>query len=259
MTAGVALITGGGSGMGRAMALRLARAGWRVAVADIHLAGLRETAAQAGGITAFPCDVTDVQAVAQVVAQVERQTGPIDRLAVSAGIMPARSVAEMPAETFAKVMRINYEGMVYTVKAVLPHMQERGRGEIVIFGSLAGVVFSQNFAAYNASKAAVNAFGEVLAHELAPSGIRVLTVRPAAVATPLINQATGEGGLAGLRRQAKSGRMATPDQIIDAIERGLRQGRYVVYPNAESRIGALLRRMAPELTWKLANAANRGA
>lgn len=259
MTAPVALITGGGSGMGRAMALRLARAGWRVAVADVNRPGLEETAAQAAGMATFFCDVTDAQAVAQVVAEVELQWGGIDRLAVSAGIMPARSIADMPAETFAKVMRINYEGLVYTVKAVLPRMQERRRGEIVIFGSLAGVVFSQNFAAYNASKAAVNAFGEVLAHELGDSGIRVLTVRPAAVATPLIDQATGDGGLAGLRRQARSGRMATPDQIIDAIESGLRQGRYVVYPNAESRIGALLRRLAPELTWKLANAANRGA
>lgn len=253
----VALITGGGSGMGRVMALRLARAGWRVAVVDLNLAGLQDTAAQAPGITAFGCDVTDANAVAQVVQQVQQQLGPVHRLAVSAGIMPARSVAEMPAETFAKVMRVNYEGLVYTVKALLPQMQQQRSGEIVIFGSLAGVVFSQHFAAYSASKAAVNAFGEVLAHELAGSGIRVLTVRPAAVATPLIAQATGEGGLAGLQRQASSGRMATPDQIIDAIEAGLRKGRYVVYPTAESRIGAWMRRIAPELTWKLANAAHR--
>ena len=255
----VALITGGGSGMGQVLALRMARAGTKVAIVDLNEAGMAATVRQSRGIHAYRCDVSDAAAIALVVDQVERELGPIHRLAVSAGIMPAASVEQMSAETFAKVMRINYEGMVYAVKAVLPKLRLRKEGEIVLFGSLAGVVFSKNFAAYGASKAAVNAFGEVLAQELSGSGIRVLTVRPAAVATPLIQQATGEGGLAGLRKQAKSGRMATPDQIIDAVEAGLAKGRYYVYPTAESRFGALMRRFAPELTWKLANAANKEA
>lgn len=253
----VVLITGGASGMGRVMALRLSRAGAKVAIVDRSEAALAVTAQQAPGIHTFACDVSDARAIEAVAQQVEQEIGAIYRLAVSAGIMPAACVADMPIETFAKVMRVNYEGLVSTVKAVLPGMQRRGRGQIVLFGSLAGVVFSKNFAAYGASKAAVNAFGEVLAHELAGSGIQVLTVRPAGVATPLIKQATGAGGLAGLRKQAKSGRMATPDQIIDAVEAGLAKGRYVVYPTAESRIGAWLRRVAPEFTWHIANAASR--
>lgn len=253
----VALITGGGSGMGQVLALRLARAGAKVAIVDLNEGGMAATVKQSAHIKAYRCDVSDAAAIAAVVTQVEAELGPIHRLAVSAGIMPAASVEDTRVETFAKVMRINYEGLVYTVKAVLPRMRQRGRGEIILFGSLAGVVFSKNFAAYGASKAAVNAFGEVLAHELSGSGIRVLTVRPAAVATPLIQQATGEGGLAGLRKQAKSGRMATPEQIIDAMEVALAKGRYYVYPTGESRVGALMRRIAPELTWKIANAANR--
>lgn len=253
----VALITGGASGMGQLMALRLARAGRRVAIVDLNQKALDATATQANGIHAFACDVTDAAQLQSLVDRVEQELGPIGRLATAAGIMPAQSVSAMPVERFAQVMRVNYEGMVNTVKAVLPHMQARGRGDIILFGSLAGVVFSQNFAAYGASKAAVNAFGEVLAEELRGSGLRVLTVRPGAVDTPLIQQATGEGGLKGLQKQASSGRMASPEQILDAIEAGLQKGLSVVYPNAEAKIGQLLRRLSPSLTWKIANAANR--
>lgn len=254
----VALITGGGSGLGREMAMRLAQAGARVALVDRDPAGLDTTLQLAPGSRAYACDVTDGAAIADVVARVERELGPVHRLAIAAGIMPAASVEQMPAETFARVMRVNYEGLVYTVKAALPAMKQRGAGEIILFGSLAGVVYSQNFAAYGASKAAVNAFGEVLAHELHGSGIQVLTVRPAAVATPLIRQATGEGGLAGLRKQVRSGRLSTAAQILDAMEAALRKRprRYYLYPTAEARAGQWLRRFAPEFTWKLANRAH---
>ncbi|MFP5305125.1 MAG: SDR family NAD(P)-dependent oxidoreductase [Gammaproteobacteria bacterium] len=254
----VALITGGASGMGQAMALRLARAGAQVAVVDLNAEALEATARQAGGIRAYPCDVSSSEQLQSVVERVRAELGPIDRLASAAGIMPARSIVDMPAERFAQVMRVNYEGTVNVVKSVLPQMLERRSGEIILFGSLAGVIFSKNFAAYGASKAAINAFGEVLAQELRNSGIRVLTVRPAAVNTPLISQATGEGGLTGLRKQARSGRMASPEQIIDAVEAGLDKGLDVVYPNAEARIGQWLRRLSPALTWKIANASQGG-
>lgn len=250
----VALITGGASGMGQLMALRLARGGARVAIIDRNQQALDATAALAPGITAIACDVTDAAQVQAAVEHIQQTLGPIDRLASSAGIMPALSVADMPAEKFSQVMRVNYEGMVNSVKAVLPQMLKRGRGDIILFGSLAGVVFAKNFSAYNASKAAVNAFGEVLGQELKGSGLRVLTVRPAAVNTPLIGQATGEGGLTALRKQAQSGRMATPEQIIDAIEAGIERGLGVVYPNAEAKVGQWLRRLSPSLAWKIVNA-----
>lgn len=253
----VALITGGASGMGRVMALRLAQGGAAVGVIDMNRQALDEIAALQPGIRAYACDVTDPAAIQALVARFEQEAGPIDRLACSAGIMPALRVADMPVEKFAQVMRVNYEGTVNTVKAVLPSMQQRRSGEIILFGSLAGVVYIQGFGAYCASKAAVNAFGEVLAQELAGSGIRVMNVRPAGVKTPLIHQAVGEGGLKSLRQQADSGKLASPEAIIDAIESAIGQGKSVLYPTGDAWFGQLLRRFSPALTWRLINAVGR--
>lgn len=256
-TGKVALITGGASGMGQVMALRLAEQGVKVAIVDMNRAALDATAARHEAIFPYAADVTQSSAIEEVVKNVEQMLGPIDRLAASAGIMPACSISAMAASDFARVMRVNYEGTVNAVKAVLPSMQQRRKGEIVLFGSLAGVVYSKKFAAYNASKAALNAFGEVLAHELSSDGIRVLTVRPAAVKTPLIDQATGADGLKALKKQAESGRMALPEQIIDAVEIALQRGQTVLYPTAEAKFGALLRRLSPRLTWKMVNSLSR--
>lgn len=247
----IALITGGASGMGRVMSVRLAQAGWRVAVVDLNAAMLQETAALAAGIQTYACDVADAAQARDVVARVESDLGPIDRLATAAAIMPALCVSAMPAETFAKVMRVNYEGTVNFVKAALPGMLTRGRGEIVLFGSTAGVVPAENFSAYGATKAAVNFFGEVLAQETRDTGVRVLTVRPAAVNTPLISQASGEGGLKGLDRQLKKGSMTPPEKIVDAIEGALQKGVSVLYPTGEAWAAQVLRRLSPGLTWKL--------
>jgi len=251
----VAMITGGASGMGRVMALRLAQQGTKVAVVDLNRPMLAEVEALTPNIRAIACDVTDPAAMANVACQVETDLGPIDRLVASAGIMPALSIAAMDTGKFAQVMRVNYEGTVNTVKAALPGMLRRGRGEIVLFGSIAGVVYVKNFAAYNASKAAVNAFSEVLAHELAGSGVKVLSVRPSAVRTPLIAQATGEGGVAALRKVDSGGRMTSPEEIVEAVEKALRKNVTVLYPTAEAWAAQLLRRISPALTWRLSNAA----
>lgn len=251
----IAVITGGASGMGRVMASRLAQGGWRVAIVDLNAAMLSETARLSPGITPYTADVADAAQVRDVVARITAELGPIDRLATAAAIMPALAIDAMPAETFAKVMRINYEGTVNFVKAVLPQMQERRAGQIVLFGSTAGVIPAEHFAAYGATKAAVNLFGEVLAQETRGSGIRVLQVRPAAVNTPLIAQASGEGGLKGLDRQLKKGSMAGPETIVDAIEAALaKPGADVLYPTGEAWFAQFIRRLSPGLTWKLVRA-----
>lgn len=252
------LITGGASGMGRTMALCLARDGAKVAIVDLNAQALETTASEHNNLYAYACNVVEPEAIAEVVRSAEQELGPIHRLVCCAGIMPAQTVSEMSVGGFARIMRVNYEGTVNTVKAALPGLLARGQGQIVLFGSLAGMVPAQGFSAYGASKAAVNAFGEVLAQELKDKGIRVLTVRPAAVRTPLIQQATGEGGLVGLRKQEKSGRMASPEQIIEAVEKTLASScKDVLYPTGEARFAQWLRRLSPALTWKIANAVNR--
>ncbi|VXD04183.1 Short-chain dehydrogenase [Pseudomonas sp. 9AZ] len=247
----VVLITGGGSGMGRAMALRLAAAGAKVAIADLNEAGMAEVVAQHPSIVAFKCNVSVADEVERLVEQVEHTLGPIDRLAAAAGIMPGATIEDMSAERINQIMRVNYEGTVYAVKAVLPGMRARNSGDIILFGSLAGVVFTKGMAAYNASKAAVNAFGEVLAHELRGTGLRITTVRPGAVNTPLIGQASD--AVKSLRDAAEKGQMAAPEAIIDAIEAGLGRGNLWIYPTVDACFIQWLRRFSPALAWSLMN------
>ena len=247
----VAMITGGASGMGRAMALRLAKQGTKVAIVDLNEVALRETAAQSPNISAYRCDVTNEQQVEETVARIENEIGPIDRLAHAAGIMPGDTIVNMPAQTINRVMEINYFGTVFITKAVLPRLLKRGSGDIVIFGSITGYAFTQRFSAYCASKAAVNAFTEVMIHEHKNSGLRILLVCPPAVDTPLIAQAIDNGPQA-VRDAAKNKSMVTPDYIIDAIEVGLEKGREVILPG-QANVGYLLRRISPKLLWKLSD------
>jgi NAD(P)-dependent dehydrogenase (short-subunit alcohol dehydrogenase family) len=115
----VALLAGGASGMGRVSALRLAAQKAKVAVADINKKALGEIAKQSDHITTYPMDVTNQEQVEEIVAQVESDLGPIDRLVHSAAIMPGISLKDMPAEKINQVMIINYCGMVNVTKAVL--------------------------------------------------------------------------------------------------------------------------------------------
>lgn len=247
----VAMVTGGASGMGRVMALRLARAGATVAIVDLNQSALDATVTQAPNILGFRCDVTDEEQVLATVARIENELGPIDRLAHAAGIMPGDTILNMPAQKIVGVMQVNYFGTVFVTKAVLPRMLQRNQGDIVIFGSITGYAFSGRFSAYCASKAAVNSFAEVLIHEQQKSNLRILLACPPAVDTPLISQAL-DNGPQSVKDAAKSKRMASPESIIDAIEKALEKGRTVILPG-EARFAHFLRRLSPALLWKIAD------
>ncbi|HEX2737390.1 MAG TPA: SDR family NAD(P)-dependent oxidoreductase [Acidimicrobiia bacterium] len=238
----VALVTGAGSGMGQLMARRLAAQGANVAAVDIDERGLAATSMRAPTITAYPCDVTDAEAVSLVVKRVEDDIGPIDRVVNAAGIAPAGAMLEQSAETILRVMAVNYGGTVNVTKAALPGMVERGRGDVINFASLAGWVPVPNLGAYNASKFAVVAFSEVLAFECADSGVRFVCVCPPAVDTPMLDQFAG----VKLFQYAKS---ISPAAVLDAIEAGIEDGDLFVFPGRGSRFVWRLRRFAPQRVW----------
>ena len=135
----VALVTGGGSGMGQRMCERMAAQGAKVAALDLNEEGLAKTAATSRNITTFPVDVTDRAAVEQIVEKVAADLGPIDRVAAAAAIMPSDALAEMDADLITKVMDVNFNGVVHVTKAVLPQMLERRSGDMIIFASLMGL------------------------------------------------------------------------------------------------------------------------
>ncbi len=242
----VALVTGGASGMGRLAARTLAAQGKRVAALDVNEPGLVETAAGHEGIRTWRVDVTDPQAVAKAAEEIEAQLGPIDRVMHAAAIMPFGKLLEQDAQVIHRIMSINYGGLVNIAKATLPRMVERKRGDFVSFASMAGIIPTLLCGAYNASKFAVVAFTEVLYHENRSSGVRFACVCPPAVETPLLEQGRATAWPKLLERD----KPIDPKRVLDAIESTLESGKFWVFPTREARIGAFMRRIAPNLVWK---------
>lgn len=243
----VALVTGAASGMGRVAALRLANAGAKVAAVDLDPRALERLAGESPNIHTHVCDVSNLEAVEALIAQVETGIGAIDRLTHCAAIMPGQSLRDMPAASITRMMNINYGGTVNMVKSVMPLMEQRGRGDIIMFGSMAGDVLALNLGAYCATKSATNTFAEVLARENKGGPLRLLLVCPPMVNTPLIEQAI-EHGPAGLVESREAGRMVSPEFIIDAVESAIEQGKWVVRPGSAGFM-TLWRRLFPGLLW----------
>lgn len=251
----VALVTGGASGMGRVAALRLANQGAKVAIVDVNDKTLSKTSEESINIIPFKCDVSDLAQVEKMIVEVEASLGPIDRVTHCAAIMPGQTLKDMPAADITKMMAINYGGTVNMVKTVMPLMEQRGVGDIIMFGSMAGDVLTHNLGAYCASKSATNTFAEVLVHENKQTPLRILLVCPPMVNTPLVDQAVahGPGSIQGAR---ETGRMASPESIVDAVEKALEKGKWVVRPG-EAGFMVLWRRLFPRLLWRVMAAANK--
>lgn len=240
----VAFVTGGASGMGRLAARRLAATGARVAAVDVNEEGLAETARGQDGIRAYAADVTDARAVAGLVERVESELGPIDRVMNAAAIMPTGRLLDQDVDLIRRIMDINYAGTVAVCQAALPRMLARGRGDLVNFASVAGWLPTLHFGAYNASKFAVVAYTEVLAHENAKQGVRFACVCPPPVATPLLEQAKSRPRILDEVPPIR------PEAVLDAIERDLERGRLMVFPDRNAWASVFFRRLLPAVTWK---------
>ena len=235
--------------MGRIMALRLAQQGARVAIFDVNTQGLQNTAAEAENISPFRCDISSLEDVETQVAAVAASLGPVELLVHAAALMPSHQLIDHTHENMEKLFRINYFGTTYMVRAVLPAMLERGSGRIVVFGSIAGIALVPKMGAYCATKAAVNAYMEVLQNEIRNSGVRAHLVCPPAVNTPLMEQTIATDAPGSIVEARKNGRLADPEKIIDAIEKGVDRDRDIIYPG-EARLLYLWRALLPWLWWK---------
>lgn len=250
MTGKVALVTGGASGMGRIIALRLAARGAKVAIFDVNEDGLKETAERGDGISPFICDISSIEDVETKVAEVANTLGPIDHLVHAAALMPSHLLINETHETMERLFRINYFGTTYLVKSVLPSMMERKSGRIIVFGSIAGHAMVPHMGAYCATKAAVNTYVEILQNEIRDSGVNVHLVCPPAVNTPLIDQSLQTDAAGSMKEAKESGRLADPEKIVDAIDKGVSKNRDIIYPG-EARILMFVHTLFPKLWWKL--------
>ncbi len=240
----VVLVTGAASGMGRLAAQRMADAGARVAAVDVNEEGLFATADGRERIGARALDVTDARGVEKLVAEVESELGPIDRVYNAAAIMPTDILLEQDIDTVKRIMDINYGGVAAVCHAIMPGMLERGRGDMIIFASIAGWLPTMHFGAYNASKFAVVAYTEVLYHETLGRGVRVVCVCPPPVDTPLLEQAKSKPKV--LEQMPP----IPPENVLDAIEAGLEKGNLFVFPGRGTKAAWRMRRFLPGLMWR---------
>jgi NAD(P)-dependent dehydrogenase (short-subunit alcohol dehydrogenase family) len=196
----VALVTGGGRGIGRACAVALAAAGAIVAVVARTANELAETVAAAraagGAAFSFPGDVGEPAAVRGVVEAVQRQLGPVDLLVNNAGVStPLGPLWEVAPEVWWRCLEINLRGPMLCSRLVLPGMIARRRGRIINVASGAGTAAIPNLSAYVVSKAALIRFSECLAAEASAFGIRVFAIQPGTVRTAMAEQVlTSEAG-----------------------------------------------------------------
>jgi len=218
----IALVTGGGNGIGAATCRAFALAGAQVAVLDRDAAAAERVAAEITGsnryAAAYALDVADREAFAGLAEGITEAWGGIDILVNGAGATVRRMIGEMAAEDWDRVIAVNLTGAFNGIRAVLPHMRARGGGAIVNIASIAGQRISFGGTAnYTASKAGLLGLTRHAAYELAPDGIRVNAVCPGPTATGFGGTMPTEEGKAVRALKIPLGRMCEPRDIADPI------------------------------------------
>lgn len=224
----VALVTGGAAGIGLAIARRLARAGYDIAIADSDTAGAERAAQELRGdgrqASAIACDVGDRAAAFRMVEMAAHALGDVDLLVNNAGIARLGPLASFPEADWRELFRVNVDGVFFCCQAVLPRMQARQQGNVVNIASWNGKLGAPNFGAYSATKAAVISLTQALSREVASHGIRVNAICPGIVAgTPMRAQVERLGEAFGLppsSERAKAiplGRLARAEDIANAV------------------------------------------
>lgn len=252
-----AAVTGAAGGIGRALALRLAAEGCRLAISDVDEAGLEETAALLAGAGArvdrARVDVTDAEAVTAWAERAVRAVGPLHLAINNAGVTISGSIAEVSEEDLDWVMGVNFRGVVHGTKAFLPHLEAAGEGCIVNMSSVLGLIALPTQAAYCASKFAVRGFTEALRQELAVEGSRVtaVCVHPGGVRTGLVRRGRRAGahvlGLSHAEVVDGFDRLArvSAERAADTIVRGIERGRARILVGPDARLVDLVQRLIP--------------
>lgn len=223
----IAVITGAGSGIGKACARRFAAAGGRVAITDVDADALAGVAsginAQGGECLEFVADVADQDASRRVADAVLSAWGRIDALVANAGVQIGGSLLDATDDHWDRILGVNLKGAAHSCKAVLPSMRDRGTGALVIVSSVNAIIGSPGMTIYDMSKAGVLGLTRSLAAEFGPDGIRVNAVCPGNTITDFHINRMAERGVTveQIRDMSKGygllGRAAEPEEIANAV------------------------------------------
>lgn len=244
----VAAITGGAGGIGLAIARRFARDGVRIALLDREPARLEaaEAALREAGcaVSTHVCDVTDSSACQEAVDAVAREHGGVDVLVLCAGLTQVSLFQETDMAVYRRVMDVNFFGAVHCVKAALPHLLAR-RGRIVVLSSIAGFAPLVARTGYCAGKHALHGFFDTLRAELAGTGVRVMLVCPSFTQTDFATRGLAGDGSTLRMERSMTGRVLTPEQVAEAIHRGIRRNRRLLVLGTTGRIAWWVSRLFP--------------
>jgi short-subunit dehydrogenase len=253
-----ALVTGASSGIGRALAQRLGARGAHVVLVARRRAELEaaaeEVRAGGGEATVLPCDVGEQAAVEAAAREALAALGGIDLLVSNAGAGGHRPFLAWTPQEIERLMRVQYLGATWWIRALLPAMRAQGRGWLLLMSSIAARMPPPGEAPYAAAKAAVAALAESLSHELEPEGIHVLCVHPGTVRTPFFSAAH----LARLPRVARRS-MLEPQAVADAALAALARGERRLTVPRWMALGPLARELAPGLARRGMRRATRSA
>lgn len=251
----IVVITGASSGIGAITAQMLSKRGAIPILLARSEDKLKETAAGIPGVFGlFTCDVTDEEQVSRVFSEILRGYGRIDILLNNAGYGKFASFTEMESHEFDDMMDVNYMGIVRCTKAVVPHMLERGSGQIVNIASMAGKIGTARAVAYTATKHAVLGFTNALRQELRKSGIIVSAVNPGPIATDFFKTADPTGNY----EKSVARMMMTPEHVSSKIVKMMEKGKEETDLPGFAALGIRLYGLFPRLADKLTyNAMNR--
>ena len=254
----VAAITGGGAGIGRAMALRLAQEGCHLALADINRESLEETRELLRGypvnVSLHTVDVRNFDQVCRFANDCVAHHGRVNVIINNAGITLQKQFASHSLEDWHRVIDINLYGVIHGCKAFLPYLEQAEQAHIVNMSSMAGFMGLPVQASYCATKAAVKALSETLWTELKGQGIGVTSVHPGAIKTDIMQRTLAESDdiASATKAMEMAMRYAMPvDVAADKIVRAILKNRQRVLVGADSRAFDLVKRLLPSLSQRL--------
>jgi short-subunit dehydrogenase len=257
---GVAVVTGAGSGIGRALAQRLSAVGSALAIADIDEKGLYETAASLAAtqavLSTHVLDVSDEAAVKGFSEEVVARHGRVTLLINNAGVALHGTFEEISLDDLRWLLGINFWGVVHGVKYFLPILKQQPRAQIVNLSSVFGIIAPAGQSAYSASKFAVRGFTEAVRHELEGTSVSVSCVHPGGIHTPIAKRARLGAHASESKRQAAVAYFekvtpTSPEAAAARILKGVERREQRILIGSDARMIDIVQRLRPATYWKM--------